>query len=90
VAGLAALMFGLAGRTSHGWVSVRTTVVLLIAAGLLATFVVIERHVLRPLVPPHTWSVKSLVSGTTVMLGVTGLLVGAVFLSSVFMQVVLG
>jgi EmrB/QacA subfamily drug resistance transporter len=90
VAGLAALMFGLAGTTTHGWVSARTIVVLLIAAGLLATFVVIERHVPRPLVPPHTWSVKSLVSGTAVMLGVTGLLVGAVFLTSIFMQTVLG
>ena len=90
VAGLAALMFGLAGTTTHGWASTRTIVVLLISAGLLAAFVVIERHVPRPLVPPHTWSVKSLVSGTAVMLGVTGLLVGAVFLTSIFMQTVLG
>jgi hypothetical protein len=90
VAGLAALMFGLAGTTSHGWGSARTVVVLAISAGLIATFVAIERHVPRPLVPPHTWSVKSLVSGTAVMLGVTGLLVGAVFLASIFMQTVLG
>jgi EmrB/QacA subfamily drug resistance transporter len=90
VVGLAALMFGLAGTTTHGWASVRTIVVLLSSAGLLAAFVIIERHVPRPLVPPHTWSVKSLVSGTTVMLGVTGLLVGAVFLASIFMQTVLG
>jgi EmrB/QacA subfamily drug resistance transporter len=90
VAGLAALMFGLAGSTTHGWASARTVVVLLISAVLLASFVVIERHVPRPLVPPHTWSVKSLVSGTAVMLGVTGLLVGAVFLTSIFVQTVLG
>jgi EmrB/QacA subfamily drug resistance transporter len=90
VAGLAALMFGLAGTASHGWASTRTVLVLVISAGLLATFVVIEHYVPRPLVPPHTWSVKSLVSGTGVMLGVTGLLVGAVFLTSIFMQTVLG
>ncbi len=90
VAGLGALMFGLAGTATHGWASTRTVGVLLVAAGLLATFVVVERHVPRPLVPPHTWSVKSLVSGTAVMLGVTGLLVGAVFLTSIFMQTVLG
>ena len=90
VAGLATLMFGLAGTATHGWASVRTVVVLLIAAGLLAVFVAIERHAPRPLVPPHTWSVKSLVSGTAVMLGVTGLLVGAVFLTSIFLQTVLG
>jgi EmrB/QacA subfamily drug resistance transporter len=90
VAGLAALMFGLAGTSTHGWSSPRTITALFISAGLLATFVIIERHVPRPLVPPHTWSVKSLVSGTAVMLGVTGLLVGAVFLTSIFMQTVLG
>ena len=36
----------------------------------------------RPLVAPHTWSIRSLVSGTAVMLGVTGLLVGAVLLQA--------
>jgi len=33
-----------------------------------------ERRVHRPLVPPHTWTITTLVSGTTVMLGVTGIL----------------
>jgi EmrB/QacA subfamily drug resistance transporter len=90
VAGLAALMVGLAGTTTHGWASARTIVVLLVSAALLTAFVVIERHVPRPLVPPHTWSVTSLVSGTAVMVGITGLLVGAVFLTSIFLQTVLG
>jgi MFS family permease len=90
VAGLAALMFGLAGTATYGWASARTVVALVVSAGLLASFVVIERHVPRPLVSPHTWSVRSLVSGTAVMLGVTGLLVGAVFLTSIFVQTVLG
>ena len=53
-------------------------------------FVVIERRSARPLVPPHTWKVTSLVSGTAVMLGITGLLVGAVFLTSIFLQSVMG
>ena len=57
---------------------------------LLGAFVVVERRAARPLVPPHTWKVRSLVSGTAVMLGVMGLLVGTVFLCSVFFQVVLG
>jgi hypothetical protein len=51
---------------------------------LLTAFVVIERRAARPLIPPHTWKVTSLVSGTTVMLGVTGILVGTVFLCSIF------
>ena len=46
--------------------------------------------------PPRRWSRRTpgrsstLVSGTTVMLGVTGLLVGTVFLTSIFFQTVLG
>ena len=68
----------------------RTIGLLVAAAALARAFVVIERRVERPLVPPHTWRVTTLVSGTTVMLGVTGLLVGAIFLSSVFLQTVLG
>jgi len=43
-----------------------------------------------PLFPPHIWKLRALVSGTAVMLGVTGILVGAVFLTSIFMQTVMG
>ncbi|MGZ5417036.1 MAG: MFS transporter [Nocardioides sp.] len=90
VGGLATLMFGIAGTTTHGWGSVRTVVALTCAGALLAAFVMIERRVSQPLVAPHTWSIRSLVSATAVMLGVTGLLVGAVFLTSIFLQHVLG
>ena len=57
---------------------------------LLAAFVRIEKRSARPLVPPHTWKVYTLVSGTTVMLGATALLVGTVFLTSIFFQTVMG
>lgn len=90
VAGLGGLVFGIQSAASDGWWSPRTLVVLAVSSGLLAAFTVIERRVRRPLVPPHTWRVRTLVSGTGVMLGVTGLLVGAVFLSSIFFQTVLG
>lgn len=90
IGGLAALMFALGGTSSHGWLSVRTVASLTVSAALVAAFVRIENHAARPLLPPHTWKVKSLVSGTTVMLGITGLLVAAVYLCSIFMQTVLG
>ena len=67
-----------------------TLVAFAASAVLLAAFVRIERRAARPLVPPHTWKLRTLVSGTTVMLGVTGLLVGTVFLTSIFFQTVLG
>jgi MFS family permease len=57
---------------------------------LAVAFIRVERRAANPLVPPHTWMVKPLVSGTTVMLGVTGILVGTVFLTSIFVQTVMG
>ncbi len=88
--GLGSLMFALGGTQTSGWVSARTIGGLAVSAVLLSAFAVLERRSSRPLVPPHTWKIPTLVSGTTVMLGVTGLLVGAVFLTSIFVQGVLG
>jgi EmrB/QacA subfamily drug resistance transporter len=88
--GLMALMFALGGATSSGWQSTRTLAGFALSTALLSAFTVIERRSRHPLIPPHTWKVKTLVSGTTVMLGITGLLVGAVFLTSIFVQGVLG
>ncbi len=90
VGGLGLLMFAIAGTETHGWASARTAVALVAAALLLTGFVLVERRSARPLVHPHTWSIGPLVSGSVVMLGVTGVLVGAVFLGSIFMQTVLG
>jgi EmrB/QacA subfamily drug resistance transporter len=88
--GLMALMFALGGAANSGWLATRTLVGLALSATLLSVFMVIERRTSSPLIPPHTWKVKTLVSGTTVMLGITGLLVGAVFLTSIFVQGALG
>ena len=63
----------------------------LVASGvLLVAFLKLEQRAAKPLFPPHVWKLRSLVSGTAVMLGVTGILVGAVFLTSIFLQTVLG
>jgi EmrB/QacA subfamily drug resistance transporter len=90
IGGLAALMFAIGGTDAHGWLSGRTLTALAVSGALLAAFALVETRAARPLLPPHTWQVKTLVSGTTVMLGVTGLLVAAVYLSSIFLQTVLG
>ena len=90
IGGLTALMFGLAGTAVHGWLSARTLTALSLSAVLLAAFAIIERRVRRPLVAPHTWKVVTLIAGTTVMLGVTAILVGTVFLTSIFFQTVMG
>ena len=90
VGALGTLMFVLSGAESHGWLSTRTLTGLAVAAALGIAFVAVERRSARPLVHPHTWRISSLVSSTTVMLGITGLLMALVFLTSNFVQASLG
>jgi EmrB/QacA subfamily drug resistance transporter len=90
VGGLAVLVYALTGAPEHGWGSARTIGLLAVAAALLAAFALIERSVARPLVPASVWGVGSLVSGTVMMLGATGILAGAFFLNSIYLQGTLG
>jgi EmrB/QacA subfamily drug resistance transporter len=90
ICGLATLVYGVSGTETHGWWSVRTVTAIVVSAALLVAFLAIERRAAKPLFPPHVWKLRALVSGTAVMLGVTGILVGTVFLTSIFLQTVLG
>ncbi|TCN42136.1 EmrB/QacA subfamily drug resistance transporter [Kribbella orskensis] len=88
--GLASLVYGLGGTEKHGWWSPQTTAAFGLSFLLLVAFLKIEQRAAQPLFPPHVWKLNTLVSGTAVMLGVTGILVGTVFLTSIFLQTVLG
>lgn len=90
VGALGTLMVTLARVETQGWTSVATVVGLGVAGCLMASFVLVERRSAQPLVHPHTWRISSLVSSTTVMLGITGLLMSVVFLTSIFGQTALG
>ncbi len=90
IAGLATFVYGISGTESHGWWSVQTVSAITASAILLVLFVKLEQRASAPLFPPHVWKLQALVSGTAVMLGVTGILVGTVFLTSIFLQTVLG
>ena len=90
IGGLAALVYGVSGTETHGWWSVQTVTALALSAVLLVSFLTLEQRAAKPLFPPHVWKLRGLVSGTVVMLGVTGILVGTVFLTSIFLQTVLG
>jgi EmrB/QacA subfamily drug resistance transporter len=90
IGGLATLIYGVAGTETHGWWSVSTVTAFAASMALLVTFLKLEQRAPKPLFPPHVWKLQALVSGTAVMLGVTGILVGAVFLTSIFLQTVLG
>jgi EmrB/QacA subfamily drug resistance transporter len=86
VAGSATLVYALSGAADHGWGSPRTLTLLAAAAALLMAFVAIERTVARPLVPGRLVRVPTLASGAVMMLGVTGILAGAFFLNSLYLQ----
>ena len=88
--GLVALVLAIEGTGEHGWTSARTLALAALAALLLAAFAVVERSARRPLVPPTTWGRRSLVSGATMMVAATGVLVGAFFLGSLYLQRTLG
>jgi EmrB/QacA subfamily drug resistance transporter len=90
VSGLLALVFGIEATRSAGWTAPRTWLALGLAAVLLVAFARLERRTADPLVPPATWRIRSLVSASAVMAGVTGVVVGAIFLSSLYLQAVVG
>jgi EmrB/QacA subfamily drug resistance transporter len=87
--GLGTLVYAVSGAPDHGWGSVRTIGLLVTAVALLAAFVLVESRASHPLVPPATWRGRALTAGSIMMLGATGILAGAFFLLSVFMQSVL-
>jgi EmrB/QacA subfamily drug resistance transporter len=90
VAGLLALVFGIEATRSAGWAAPRTWLALAAAAVLLTTFTRLERRAADPLVPPATWRIRSLISASAVMAGVTGVVVGAIFLTSLYLQDIVG
>jgi EmrB/QacA subfamily drug resistance transporter len=90
VGSLATLMLTLSRVEQRGWASTQTAIGVTVAALLTVCFVVVEKRAGQPLVHPHTWRIRSLVSSTAVMLGVTGLLMGVVFLTSILAQTALG
>jgi EmrB/QacA subfamily drug resistance transporter len=90
MAGLVTLVYALDGAPQHGWGSARTLALLGVAAALLAAFALVERRGADPLVPAATWRARPLIASAAIMLGATGILVGAFFLNTLYMQRILG
>jgi EmrB/QacA subfamily drug resistance transporter len=90
VTGLLAAVYAIESTRESGWTSSRTIVAGLAAAVLLITFARVEHRVSAPLVPPATWRIRSLISASVVMAGVTGAVVGAIFFSSMLLQQAMG
>jgi EmrB/QacA subfamily drug resistance transporter len=90
VAGLVVLVYAIEGANEHGWGSARTLGLVAVSVALLAAFAVVERRVREPILPPATWSNRSLVSGVGLILIATALLVAVFFLNTIYFQDVLG
>jgi predicted MFS family arabinose efflux permease len=90
-AGLSLLVYSLVDAHSAGWGSAQTIILLAVAAGLIAAFVLIERVTRAPLVPiPGIFRLRSIRG-----INITGLLIAMslfsmFFFISLYMQQVLG
>jgi EmrB/QacA subfamily drug resistance transporter len=88
-AGFGALVYGLVGASSAGWLSARTVGSLAAAAALLGAFVVIERRVRAPLVPFAIFRLPVLRAANVIMLPTGAALLSLFFVLSLYEQQVL-
>lgn len=86
----ALVIYGLVRAGDAGWAAAGT--VLPVAAGVVGytAFVLIERGVRNPLVPVGLLTRRPVISGALLMFVVTGLMLALFFLSSLYLQQVLG
>ncbi len=88
--GLVALVYAIAGTDTHPWLSADTIVPLLVAAALLASFVVVETRASRlPLVPFSLFRSRGVSVGNTVMFLVGGAMFSMWLFLSLYLQDVL-
>lgn len=89
VAGVGTAVYAIAGAAQYGWGSARTLLLLALAAVLVGAFSAVERRVRNPLLPLPALRSRTLVVGGFLLLTATGILVGVLFLSSLYLQNVL-
>lgn len=85
-----ALVYGLIGASEAGWLTGRVVVPLMIAVGLAALFVAIERRVPDPLLPPSLFAVRGLPGANTTVLLSAMAMMPMWFLLTVYLQTVRG
>ena len=88
-AGLGALVYGLVGASSAGWLSPRTIGSLAAAAALLGAFVAIERQARGPLVPFSIFRLPALRAANVIMVPTGAALLSLFFVLSLYEQQVL-
>ncbi|WP_127354715.1 MFS transporter [Actinacidiphila soli] len=90
IAAPALLIFGLVQARDHGFDAASVWIPLAVAVLSAAVFVAVERTVREPLVRLALLARRTLVGGILVMLAASGLLISTFFLSSFYVQHVLG
>jgi EmrB/QacA subfamily drug resistance transporter len=88
--GLMALVYGLVRSATHGWSSTQTIVSFLVAAALLAAFVLIERRSAEPLVRLSIFRVRSLTTANLSMFLAFSGMFAMFFFNTLYIQKVLG
>jgi EmrB/QacA subfamily drug resistance transporter len=89
-ASLLLAVYAVVGANDAGWTSVRTLGLLGVAAVLMVLFIVIETRVTRPLVPLAMFRSRTLVNSNLIGVLWAAAMFGWFFLSSLYMQKVLG
>jgi len=81
-----AAIYGLISAGNHGWLTARTLIPLVAAVVLYAIFAATERTVAAPLIDLRMLARRPVAAGAFLMLVGTGLLIGAFFLGSFYLQ----
>lgn len=86
----AALIYGLVAAGDVGWAAPSVLVPVAAAVVAYGAFVLLEARTRNPLMQPRTMARRPVVSGAFLMLVATGLMLGLFFLTSLYLQHVLG
>ena len=88
-AGLLVLVYDIVKAQQYGWTSGRTLGLFVVAAALLAAFVVIETRSKAPLIRLGIFRIRSLTGANTAMLFVISGLFGMFYFASIYVQEIL-
>lgn len=88
--GLLALVYGLVRAPEEGWSDPLTLAAVIGGVVLLAVFVIVQRSVRHPLVPPAAMRERGLITGALGLIAASGVASVAVFMTSLHLQEVLG
>jgi len=88
-AGLMLAVYTILGVEEHGWTSARTLLLAAVALGLVATFVLRQAHIEKPLMPLRLFRSRNVTGANIVMALLVVGMFGLFFLGALYMQLVL-